>query len=106
MAFTTTDNYPTSVKQAARLLDQAKPGWEYKIDLEKLEMGSCTYCILGQLYGDCDIGFKSLFDSDWFYVGSTDKSCLKAVPFGTDTYVEEWVAEIKERRSLAEDAVV
>lgn len=48
-----------AVKRGAKLLDSVKPGWEDKINLEKLEMGSCSDCIVGQ------VGVKIAFDSPW-----------------------------------------
>lgn len=36
------------------------PGWEDRIDLERLDLSSPTMCVLGQLYGDVSSGCRSL----------------------------------------------
>lgn len=41
-----------NVGSGAALLDQKRPGWYREIDLDQLEMGSDTKCVLGQLYGE------------------------------------------------------
>ena len=38
------------VTYGAALLDEKKPGWREKIDLEILAISSCRYCVLGQIY--------------------------------------------------------
>jgi hypothetical protein len=37
------------VAEAARELDERVPDWYRLIDLDKLEMSDCNYCVLGQL---------------------------------------------------------
>jgi hypothetical protein len=39
------------VKKGAAHLDQVRSGWRNEINLEKLDMTSAFYCILGLLYG-------------------------------------------------------
>ena len=39
------------VAKGAALLDEKVPGWEEKIDLDHLLMGTCQHCILGQAMG-------------------------------------------------------
>lgn len=39
------------VAQAAQLLDRDLPGWYDRIDLDDLDLGSCSRCIIGQVYG-------------------------------------------------------
>lgn len=40
--------------RGAAWLDQEMPGWANRIDTETLWLGSCTQCVLGQLYGHID----------------------------------------------------
>lgn len=40
---------PRNVERGAEFLDARIPGWEEKIDLDKLDLGSCCNCIVGQL---------------------------------------------------------
>lgn len=39
------------VHRGAKVLDQVIPGWEKRVNLETLRMGSATLCMLGQLFG-------------------------------------------------------
>ena len=42
------------VAQGVAALDEKVPGWDKRIDLTTLSLGSSRYCILGQLYsGEC-----------------------------------------------------
>lgn len=45
-----------SVERGVELLDERLPGWRNVIDQEKLDMGDCKQCILGQLFGDYERG--------------------------------------------------
>lgn len=40
------------VHRGAKVLDQVVPGWEKRVNLKTLHMGSSTLCMLGQLFGD------------------------------------------------------
>ena len=48
------------IEAGIALLDEKVPGWEQHIDIQRLNMGDCKRCILGQLYGDYNIGIKKL----------------------------------------------
>lgn len=39
-----------TVERGAALLDERLPGWEDKIDLERLDLASTCNCVLGQLH--------------------------------------------------------
>lgn len=41
-----------AVKRGVSWLDENHEGWENRIDLDKLEMGSCQSCVIGQAVGD------------------------------------------------------
>ena len=51
------------VEKGARFLDENEPGWVDKINLDELDMGNCTCCILGQV-GDRPVGnrYEDYFD--------------------------------------------
>jgi hypothetical protein len=51
---------PEEVKAGMALLDEKAPGWREKVDLDKLNMGGCVRCILGQIYGHFDEGLTAL----------------------------------------------
>lgn len=40
-----------AVAKGAALLDKILPGWHKQIDLEKLDMGEPSICMMGQLFG-------------------------------------------------------
>lgn len=40
------------VARGAALLDKKVPGWESRIDLSELDLGSECRCVVGQLFGD------------------------------------------------------
>lgn len=44
------------VRAGAQLLDDCDPGCINSIDLDRLDMGSCALCVLGQRYGSYDRG--------------------------------------------------
>lgn len=39
------------VANGVKVLDEKVPGWWRAIDLNSLNMGSCSHCMLGQLFG-------------------------------------------------------
>lgn len=43
---------PDRVEAGVRLLDERIPGWEDRIDLDRLELASACRCVLGQLHLD------------------------------------------------------
>lgn len=52
--------YRARVAQGAALLDREVPDWWRRINLDTLRMSACSSCVLGQLYGDYDIGLDQL----------------------------------------------
>lgn len=42
--------HDTRIEAGVRLLDARAPGWEDRIDLRTLDLGSCTACVVGQLF--------------------------------------------------------
>jgi len=43
------------------LLDKDKPGWRKRVDIDKLDQRFLDTCILYQVYGSFDEGYKRLF---------------------------------------------
>ena len=64
------------VAAGAAYLDDNEPGWAARIDLNRLNLGSCFGCILGQLYGS--YSGAPVFDED-------DDRIEVAEPLGFDT---------------------
>ena len=48
--------YSAVAQAGMEILDEYKPGWEGLIDPETLNLESCSFCVLGQVYGDYDAG--------------------------------------------------
>lgn len=57
-------SYEERVRRGAALLDEKYPGWADRIELDRLDLGSCTTCVLGQLYQDQDIEAYGWEDDD------------------------------------------
>lgn len=47
-----------AVKRGVSWLDEKYPGWETKIDLDKLAMADCNYCVIGQAVGDFHVAIQ------------------------------------------------
>lgn len=45
--------------KGAALLDEEIPGWADRIDLPTLDLGSCTRCVLGQLFSSGRSGWEA-----------------------------------------------
>ena len=46
------DSIPTRVARGVRYLDDHKPEWRRQVSEGLLDMGNCTQCVLGQLFGN------------------------------------------------------
>ncbi len=82
-----------AVQRGVQLLDQKRAGWEFEIDIERLDLDSSSVCILGQLYGSYNAGAVALL--------SVLGGCC---PYGFCGYVAdatEWVSVIHARRAAA-----
>lgn len=60
-----------NVLRGVALLDEKVPGWRERIQQDKLFMGDCFHCILGQLFGYYATGLQKLGKNthDGFYYG-------------------------------------
>ena len=91
--------YPLVSKEAvhrgAVLLDKERPAWAYRIDTVKLDMRSCSLCILGQLDGDYSVGLVRLRIPDAGVCGFA----LTSWPTSGAWYRLKrlWLAEIRSR---------
>jgi hypothetical protein len=50
-----------NVERGAALLDRHYAGWEDRIDPDRLDLGSSSDCVLGQLYGHYGGGLVKVF---------------------------------------------
>jgi hypothetical protein len=84
------------VAEGAAFLDVRDPEWIGKVDLERLDLGSCTRCILGQLAGDYEDGVEM------FALDGADTVALGFnTTLGFDDLTAEWKRVITERRSAS-----
>lgn len=67
------------VNMGVQLLDDVLPGWENDIDLGKLDLFSCSDCVLGQLYGDYAFGLEQVGLKTGFHHGFQGVSSVKRV---------------------------
>lgn len=52
--------YESEVKRGMELLDKLRPGWRDEIRVDYLDLGCCSLCVLGQVFGDYDHGLNRL----------------------------------------------
>jgi hypothetical protein len=60
-------DFTAEIDAGIKLLDLQVPNWRAKIDLDELDLGSCSVCILGQVFGDYDTGIDELGVSGYDY---------------------------------------
>ena len=84
---------PKTIPEAAELLDKVNPEWYTKINKETLNMGSCSRCILAQLYGDYALGKEAVFGK---YLALSSNS-----PFGDYASKADWLTQIDSRLQLS-----
>lgn len=101
MAEMTTSDIAARVAAGAAWLDEHRPGWWQRTNLDRLRMRNCVACVLGQEYGSYDnapitmdlsvaLGFDAEVD------GSPDR------PDSEFTALDEaWIALIEQRRAEA-----
>lgn len=82
------------IAQGSAFLDIRRPGWDECIDLDRLSGQSNTNDVLGQLYGDFNLGCDTLGISD---------TVVDRLGFcgGSDRHIDEaWKTEILRRRAV------
>lgn len=91
-------SYPTTIEEAANILDREKPGWAEKIDLYTFRMDQCPHCVLGQTYGNWERAMNVLFGVDVReqYQGQYLGDSI----FGKNANSLEWINEIKKRAEV------
>ncbi len=89
------------IELGAQVLDEVHPGWVDRIDLEKLNLGSYSCCVVGQLNDGTFTGPSLRLART---VGCSDVAALGFDVYDSESYTElteEWTALIEERRHLA-----
>ena len=84
------------VAAGAAFLDEQDPDWWRNLDLQSLDLGSCTRCVLGQLSGTFGTGLV-VFDLD--DEGARNLGFNTFIGF--DALTAEWKRVITGRRSAS-----
>jgi hypothetical protein len=96
------------VAKGAALLDDKRPGWADRIDLASLDMGCCSQCVLGQVFGSffwAASGFWPIHDlkqraeEHGFDLNTADADSVAAAEEEWTILRNAWVGIIQERRS-------
>lgn len=103
--------YEERVSRGAALFDQVNPDWFHMIDRDLLAMESCDNCILGQVYGHYEDGFRSLIadlpDTILFSAADHGFTLYNAEQESIDVFsrfaalADAWRAEIRRRLESA-----
>ena len=94
-------DYSDRVREGAALLDERRPGWRGAIDVERLDLGSCFNCVLGQLYGQFGYGMLTLLDVDDDELTNTDRALARALGFIADSAPYGWDTGSRATASVA-----
>lgn len=85
------------VAAGAEWLDETHPGWEREIDLAVLDLGDCSMCVLGQVFGGYFIGLTYTDTREWDWAANHGFNISLHGYWSYDTLREVWVDLIKER---------
>jgi hypothetical protein len=92
-------DYSARVARGAALLDRIRPSWAREIKLDVFDMGLCSKCVLGQLYGLYDDGLDALGlisgDRAEYIYGFNSSSLTQMASYAALTTA--WRAEIRKR---------
>ena len=65
--------------RGAAYLDEVDPGWYERVDVQTMELGHASCCVLGQLHGDFRLGLSR---SRLLSMGSAPRASLSPVHLG------------------------
>lgn len=108
----TPDSIPQRVARGVAVLDHFLPDWEFRVDLETLDIGSCASCALGQLCRSFREGRIDLFGpapamdkpihNYWEWSRQAGECGFDNAPFGKwEDLTAEWKRVILARRATA-----
>lgn len=103
--------YAERAAAGAAFLDEQRPGWWLTVNGERLDMGECDACVLGQIYGDYMAGVSTLdlnaignggieggvLLRDSVALGFDDDSFDARIGGGFAALTDAWRAEIAKR---------
>lgn len=100
--------FRTQVAEGAKLLDQHAEGWQWAVDVKKLDMHSLGYCMLGQLYHNYWDGVSTLNiyerEDEYGFCGPKGIAGFAASFIAYALLKRAWVREIKLRRANSRPA--
>jgi len=92
--------YPEMAAHGAIFLDKVNPCWHQQVDLDRLNMNDCAWCVLGQLYNSYKTGLDEIGidcdDDRKFDFGFTVRYGQDVL--GMPILDESWTIEILNRR--------
>lgn len=94
--------YREEVIRGAAFLDERRPGWRDQINLDTLDLGMCTTCVLGQLAGGNETDWATVLDSFSIEYGEDEHEYgfnLYGEAEAWSALTEEWREYIRETRS-------
>lgn len=94
--------YREEIVRGAAYLDKVRPGWRDQINLDTLDLGMCTTCVLGQLAGGKESDWATVLDSFSITFGEDEHDLgfnLWGEGEAWGTLTEEWREYIRETRS-------
>jgi hypothetical protein len=94
------------VARGAAMLDERVPGWFTRVPPARLDLASCSRCVLGHLYEDYGRGMFELwpddYDSDVAAAhGFTVRGDLASQALSWPVLTDAWREEIAKRRLAA-----
>ncbi len=95
-------DYPSSIEDAAKWLDEVKPDWYETISLIELDMEHVNNCILGQVFDEDAPNNQNGYD--WAineYFEDDEIDCHDEI-FGADASPKEWRSQVYTRKPQRE----
>lgn len=88
------------VRAGVALLDREEPGWFKRVDLARLNVGSCSMCVLGQLFGAYASGVAEL--DLYFTVWDLGFDAIDWTDAEYDALTRLWAYVVRTRQAVAQ----
>jgi hypothetical protein len=100
MPFESHDHHFTAdqIPEAATFLDEAAPGWADMINVERLDLWDCDFCILGQLATKHPNLTSASWPGDTPWERGKNALSVTGSAFAWGGGYQAWVREIEARR--------
>jgi len=109
----TDSDHHDAVYRGATLLDRVRPGWEYQVDVQQLDISCPFHCVLSEVFGRYGRGLVELFGSaavigpdpwnlpTWYGFDNImeHQELGTGVPLrGFDTLTDMWIIQVTMRK--------